>query len=133
VLLDIYGSATINLQSELTGNYYITIKHRNSISTVSSIPVSFDGNEIIYSFSNPEKVYGGNLLQAPDGEYVIFGGDIDQDGLVDTGDLTPLDNDSNIFAFGYLITDVNGDGLVDTGDMTIVDNNGTNFVSSVTP
>ncbi|PKP03250.1 MAG: hypothetical protein CVU14_02170, partial [Bacteroidetes bacterium HGW-Bacteroidetes-9] len=133
VLLDVYGSASVDLQTELTGNYYITVKHRNSIETVSASPVSFNSSSIAFSLNLPEMVYGGNLLQTPDGEYVIFGGDIDQDGLVDTGDMTPLDNDSNDFASGYLSTDVNGDGLVDTGDMTIVDNNGTNFISSVTP
>ena len=68
-----------------------------------------------------------------DGTYVIYGGDVNLDGYIDSGDMTPLDNDSNNFVSGYANTDVNGDGFVDSGDMTIVDNNGNAFISAVTP
>ena len=133
VQLDIYGNTSVTVPAELTGDYYITIKHRNSIETVSALPVSFAGNAITYAFDAPEKAYGGNLLQMIDGTYVIYGGDVTQDGTVDSGDMTPLDNDATNFMVGYLATDVNGDGSVDSGDMTIVDNNATGFISAVTP
>ncbi|MBK6346543.1 MAG: hypothetical protein IPF68_11510 [Bacteroidales bacterium] len=58
---------------------------------------------------------------------------MNQDGSVDTGDATPVDNDSAAFVMGYVATDVNGDASVDTGDVTIIDNNGAAFVTSVTP
>ncbi|MFH1119333.1 MAG: hypothetical protein V1775_05880, partial [Bacteroidota bacterium] len=121
VPLDIYGNTTITVPAELTGDYYISINHRNSIETVSAAPVSFAGSTIIYTFDAPEKAYGGNLLQMTDGTYVIYGGDVTQDGSVDTGDLTPVDNDQFNFVSGYFPTDVNGDGTVDTGDLTIID------------
>ncbi|MFH1121850.1 MAG: hypothetical protein V1775_18675, partial [Bacteroidota bacterium] len=121
VQLDIYGNATITLPAELTGDYYISINHRNSIETVSALPVSFAGSTITYAFDAPEKAYGSNLLQMIDGTYVIYGGDVTQDGSVDTGDLTPVDNDQFNFVSGYFPTDVNGDGTVDTGDLTIID------------
>jgi len=133
VQLDIYGNTSITVPTNLTGEYYITIKHRNSIETVSNIPVSFAGSTITYAFDAPGKAYGGNLLQMTDGTYVIYGGDVTQDGTVDSGDMTPLDNDAINFMVGYLATDVNGDGSVDSGDMTIVDNNATGFISAVTP
>ena len=133
VQLDIYGSATITVPTGLTGDYYLTIKHRNSIATVSSSPVSFAGSTITYAFNAPAQAYGGNLLLMIDGTYVIYGGDVNQDGTVDSGDMTPLDNDATNFMVGYLATDVNGDGSVDSGDMTIVDNNATGFISAVTP
>ena len=59
--------------------------------------------------------------------------DVDQDGSVDTADITPLDNDAANYEAGYLTTDVNGDGAIDTADMTIVDNNSSGFVSAETP
>ena len=133
VQLDIYGNTTITVPTELTGEYYITIKHRNSIVTVSALPVSFAGNTITYAFDAPGKAYGGNLLQMTDGTYVIYGGDVNQDETIDSADMTPVDNDATNFMVGYLATDVNGDGTVDSGDMTIVDNNASGFISAVTP
>ena len=45
----------------------------------------------------------------------------------------PVDNDAGNYATGYLPTDINGDGMVDTGDITIVDNNGADFTGAITP
>jgi hypothetical protein len=65
--------------------------------------------------------------------YAIFGGDVTQDGYVDTGDVTVIDNDQFNFTVGYVDSDVNGDGFTDTGDVTIVDNNQFNFVGAILP
>ncbi|MBK6347370.1 MAG: hypothetical protein IPF68_15850 [Bacteroidales bacterium] len=131
--LGVDGTAGVSVPAALSGPFYITIRHRNSIETTSSVPVSMDNTTISYSFDTPAKAFGGNLLLMITGEYVIFGGDVNQDGSVDTGDMTPVDNDAAGFMFGYISSDVNGDGTVDTGDMTIIDNNAAGFVGSVTP
>jgi len=68
-----------------------------------------------------------------DGYYAIYAGDVNQDGFVDSGDSTPIDNDQFMFVSGYMVTDVNGDGFVDTGDVTYVDNNQFIFVGAVLP
>ncbi|KAF0198331.1 MAG: Endonuclease/exonuclease/phosphatase-like protein [Bacteroidetes bacterium] len=133
VVLTISGEAIIAIPANLQGSYYLTIKHRNSIETTSATPVSFDGSTINYSFDSPMKAYGSNLLRMVDSVYAIYGGDVNQDGVVDTGDITPIDNDANNFVTGYVSTDVNGDGTVDTGDFTIVDNNSSSFISSALP
>jgi hypothetical protein len=133
VLLGTNGQASIDLPAFLSGDYYITIRHRNSIETTTPVPVSFAPGVINYNFDAPSKAFGGNLLQMITGQYVIYGGDVNQDGYVDTGDMTPVDNGSANFESGYLPTDVNGDGFVDTGDMTIIDNNSAGFVGAVTP
>jgi subtilisin family serine protease len=133
VELSTNGNATINIPPALNGNYYITIKHRNSIETTSSDPVSFAPPVINYAFSSPTNVFGGNLQMMVDGAYTIFGGDVNQDGVVDTADMTPVDNDSDAYMAGYIDTDVNGDGGVDTADMTIVDNNSADYVESAHP
>jgi hypothetical protein len=69
----------------------------------------------------------------PDGWYAFFGGDVNQDGIVDTGDMTPVDNGSAAYLSGYRNPDANGDGIIDTADMTLVDNNSSNYVSAATP
>lgn len=131
--LGIDGLASVSVPSAISGNYFITIKHRNSIETTSSSPVAFADQVITYNFDQPANVYGGNILQMFDGWYAIYGGDANQDGYVDTGDVTLLDNDQFNFLIGYYATDVNGDAFIDTGDITIVDNNQFNFIGSVHP
>ncbi|MGV1050481.1 MAG: BACON domain-containing protein, partial [Solirubrobacterales bacterium] len=123
VELSTNGLATLNIPSTYSGNYYITIKHRNSIETVSALPVSFSGSTISYAFDNSTKAYGNNMLLMIDGRWVIYCGDVNQDGLVDAGDMAPVDNLSAQAAAGYVVEDANGDGLVDAGDMAILDNN----------
>jgi len=133
VELSVSGNALAVIPSTFNGTYYITVKHRNSLETTSAIPVSFSGQAIYYSFDLPVDVYGGNLLPTSDGRFVIFSGDVNQDGLIDTADFSPIDNDASNFATGYLQTDVTCDGIIDTGDMTIVNNNAGSFISAETP
>ena len=87
-----------------------------------------------YNFTTDAlQAYGSNMKFMPDGYWVIFGGDVNQDGIVDAGDMLPLDNLSAAFATGYLPEDANGDGIIDAGDMIVVDNNSSAFIGKMTP
>lgn len=130
--LNLSGSASVSIPSGLTGSYYITVKHRNSIEITSAQPISFSPSTVNYSFNNPSKVYGAQLLYK-DGRYMLHSGDINQDGSVDTSDFTTVDNVSSNFGSGYLPEDVNGDGIIDVGDFSFVDNNAAQFISKITP
>lgn len=132
VFLSTSGFAVVSIPSGLSGSYYVTVKHRNSIETTSASPVSF-ASPVNLDFTQPFNVYSGNLQMMVDGAYVIYGGDTNQDGTIDTGDMTPVDNDSGDYLSGYLVTDINGDGQVDTADMTIVDNNSANYIGTAHP
>lgn len=68
-----------------------------------------------------------------DGIYAIYGGDVDQNGSIDGGDITPFDNDQLNYVTGYIVTDINGDGTIDSGDGTIIDNNQFNYVAAALP
>lgn len=127
------GTASIAFPAVYNESYFVTIRHRNSIETVSAEPILFNTPNTDYNFNLPVKAFGNNLKQTYDGWYVIYGGDVNQDGSVDTGDFTPVDNDQLNFATGYLLTDINGDGSVDTGDFSIIDNNQLNFVAAQLP
>jgi hypothetical protein len=126
------GVAIISIPTEFNGSYYITVKHRNSIEITSTVPVSFTAAQVSYAFDEPAKAYDSNLMLI-DGFYVIFGGDVNQDGAIDTADLTMADNDMAGFVSGYQATDVNCDGIIDTADMTIIDNSSSEFISAATP
>jgi len=115
--------AEINIPAVHSGSYYITVRHRNSIATTTALPVSFAGTSISYSYSAPLAIYGGNLKVSSDNYYMIFGGDVNQDGIVDTGDMNWVDNGSASILRGYNAADATGDGIVDTSDMNLVDNN----------
>lgn len=128
VPLSTSGTAEINIPATYSGSYYITVRHRNSIETTTSQPVSFTASNIGQSFGSPSAVYGGNLKLSRDGLYMIYGADVNQDGIVDTGDMNWVDNGSTAILRGYNAADSNGDGIVDTSDMNLVDNNSTAIV-----
>ncbi|MBK9330940.1 MAG: DNRLRE domain-containing protein [Ignavibacteria bacterium] len=132
-LSDIFGGVN-NCFSSPTGNYYITVNHRNSIETWSKFPVLLTQNYgDFYEFSDAaNKAYGDNQVFKL-GLYCIYSGDVDQDGLVDITDAGLVDNDASNFNSGYIPTDVNGDNLADLADASIVDNNSNNFVAKMTP
>jgi hypothetical protein len=133
VLLSTGGTATVTIPSAYSGSYYITIKHRNSIETTTTSAVSFAGTVISQSFGSPSNVFGGNLGISFDGRYLIYGGDVDQDGFVGASDMATVDNQSASFGMGYIVEDVDGDGFVGASDMAIIDNNSSNFIFTVTP
>ena len=127
------GSAVVTIPAEFAGSYFITVRHRNSIETTTSAPVSFAGSVINQSFSSRANVFGDNLKASGDGRFLIYGADVNQDGIVDTGDMNDVDNGSAAILFGYHANDVNGDGLVDTSDMNLVDNNSAAIVMARIP
>ena len=113
--------------------YYIVIKHRNSIETWSAAGNAFTGGLLNYDFTTAKsKAYGSNLTLSGS-KWCIYNGDVNQDGIVDSGDLGIVDNDNAIYVSGYTNTDANGDGIVDSGDLGIVDNNNANYVSKIVP
>lgn len=113
--------------------YYVAISGRNILESWSALPIAINTAGQSYDFTQAScKVYGDNQLNA-NGKYCFYAGDVNQDGVVDTDDMTLIDNDAQAFMSGYLITDVNGDGMIDTEDMTVVDNNNGRFVASLGP
>jgi hypothetical protein len=133
VPLSTTGAAEIDIPASYSGSYYITIRHRNSITTTTALPVSFAGSSMSQSFGAPATVYGGNLRASTDNYYLIYGGDATQDGSVDTGDYTPVVNDAARYIRGYIYTDIDGNGSVDTGDYSIMVNNAARYVRTMHP
>jgi hypothetical protein len=128
------GIITVNdIPASLTGSYYITIKHRNSIETTSGSPVSFAVGPVSYDFTTGSSQAFGDNMRLIGAAYAIWGGDVNQDGIVDSGDMNPVENESTAVTMGYIPEDVNGDGIVDSGDMNIVENNSTAVIMVMTP
>ncbi|MFZ4706917.1 MAG: SUMF1/EgtB/PvdO family nonheme iron enzyme [Bacteroidales bacterium] len=128
------GAASFTVPDTYNGSYYLAIRHRNSIITVTAYPVSFSTGIIDYNFTNTaSKAYGSNMTLLASGKWAIYSGDVNQDGIIDSGDMAPVDNLSTLATSGYFVEDANGDGLIDSGDMAIIDNNSTAAVSIAIP
>jgi len=127
------GTAVVTVPAVYGGSYYVTVKHRNSIETTSASPVSFAGTGINISFSSAAAVYGANLKASVDGYFLLFGGDVNQDGFVDSGDYPAVVNGNFNYLTGYLPADINGDGFIDSGDYPIMVNNNFKYVGTIHP
>lgn len=133
VALSTAGIATMEVTPNYNGNYFITVKHRNSIETTTPTALSFAGSTVTHDFtSSAAQAYGNNLKQSG-AFFLIYAGDVNQDGSIDTGDMLPVDNNSFNYLTGYLSSDVNGDGATDTGDMIFVDNNSSLYIGAMHP
>ena len=117
------------------GNYYIAVKHRNTIETWSSAPVSLTNgiSWSSYNFtSSSANSYGNNVVQKGS-VWCFYTGDVNQDGIIDATDVSEVDNDAYASLSGSINTDLNGDYFVDASDLGIVDNNAYNAVTAITP
>jgi len=133
VPLSTVGTASVNIPASYGSSYYITIRHRNHIETTTATAISFSESVINQSFGVITNIFGNNLGPSLDGIYMIYGGDANQDGSVDTGDYTPVVNDVSQYVRGYIATDINGNGSVDTGDYLILVNNTSRYIRTYHP
>ncbi|HQY19716.1 MAG TPA: hypothetical protein PK294_00370 [Ignavibacteria bacterium] len=111
------------------GTYYISVKNKNGLETWSEQSgTNFQNGTNFYDFTiSASKAYGNNLVLVGD-KYCIYSGNFNYDNIIDTDDLTMLDNDLYNYAGGNSLTNINGDDIVDIDDLAIVDKNAGNFV-----
>lgn len=116
-------------------DFFVVVKQRNHLETWSSTAIHFapDGTNT-YIFDNALSNAYGNNMAGNAAPYRIFGGDVNQNGVIDIIDLTQIENDSYNFETGCnLDTDVNNDGFTDLIDLAITDFNTLNYVSLKRP
>lgn len=105
-------------------NYYVTVKHRNHLETVSNQPVDFSKVPLTYDFTTAaNKAYGDNQKIMTDGKFAIFAGDVNQDGNITGADRSAVNTGVIEIAKGYLVIDINGDGNVTGLDRSRVNTN----------
>jgi len=126
----IHTNGTINAnmpQGSFGNTYYISVTHRNSIETWSSVPVTVQDSTVFYDFTTGLGQAYGDGINSPmkdmGGVYAMYSGNVDQDPTIDINDMSATENDAFDFAFGYNATDCNGDGASDALDMQIIENN----------
>jgi hypothetical protein len=127
------GTVQVTMPGTLSGDYYIAVLHRNSLETWSASPVSFAGSSISYDFSGAASAAFGNNLKQDGTLYLLYSGDVNQDGNIDGFDIDLIDFKTSAFGAGYLPEDINGDGITDALDLITTDNNGSLFISVIRP
>ncbi len=135
IMLHIDGTATISYPSNITGGrYYISVHHRNSLRTISQSPIIFSSALMNYDFTTSNlQVHGENEKEIESGVWAFYGGDINQDGSVDSIDGQILNNEITSGSFGYNNSDLNGDGFVDANDFLVLDPNLVMGVKTIIP
>lgn len=128
------GTGSYNFLNAVNGiNYYIVIRHRNSIETWSSVSQTFVSNNLNYDFTSSSSQAYGNNLKLKGSRWTVFSGDVNKDMIVDLNDVVLIYNDAAVFQAGYLVTDVNGDNIIDLTDLVLSYNNASKFVSVISP
>lgn len=135
VNLNTNGTTQVQFDGDVIGNYFIVIKHRNTIQTWSSGAINISPlTTAFYDFTtSTSKAFGDNQKEVAAGVYALFSGDVNQDGILDLLDYFDWENDYNNFSTGYFATDINGDGLVDLIDSISIEVNTNNFIFSQFP
>jgi photosystem II stability/assembly factor-like uncharacterized protein len=129
------GDLWVNFPNvEHSVNYYIVVKHRNSLETWSKTGgEAFVSGFLAYDFTSAQsQAYGNNLTLCGD-KYSIYTGDVNFDGFVDGSDVMLISNDAYAFLSGYVTSDLNGDSLVDATDLAYADNNTFRYVALIRP
>lgn len=100
--------------------YYLVLKHRNALETWSSAPLIFTNNQLAYDFTTSQDQAFGNNLKLVGNKWCIYSGDVNQDGMIETDDLSKIFTDNVEGVQGYTATDLNGDNFIEIEDINIV-------------
>ncbi|MBV6479664.1 MAG: hypothetical protein HGGPFJEG_02451 [Ignavibacteria bacterium] len=131
-------TGNFKFNNSYAGNYYIALKHRNSIQTWSKTGgENYNPMAIMkYDFTiAQDKAFGNNMLQVDSSplRFALYSGDANQDMTIDGSDLSLISNDAENFIIGYVSADLNGDRIVDGADILIAENNSQNFIIAILP
>jgi hypothetical protein len=134
ILLNSSGLGTGKFYNAVNGTpYYLIVKHRNAVETWSSTPQTFTTNSMSYDFTTGQNKAYGNNLKLVGTKWCINGGDVNQDGFVETADVNLVFTDNVNGSTGYISTDLNGDMLTEIEDLNIVFTNSVVGVESKAP
>jgi len=121
-VLDVQGKGLLVFPDAPTGSYYLLVRHRNHLEVWSASPQSLTkGTTALdtYDFSTGAgTAYGTDALKAAGPVFLAWGGDVNQDGVVDFLDRNLTWNNRSLT--GYLPSDCDGNNTTDAADDTIV-------------
>jgi len=121
ILLDSNGQGSGRFYNAVNGTpYYVILKHRNAVETWSATPQTFSANSMSFDFTTGQNKAYGNNLKLVGSKWCIYGGDVNQDGFVNTQDLNLVYTANVNGVTGYIATDLTGDMFIEISDLTQV-------------
>ncbi|HNF72133.1 MAG TPA: dockerin type I domain-containing protein, partial [Chitinophagaceae bacterium] len=118
----------------VSGYFYLVIRHRNALCTWSALPVLLQSGNNSYDFTTSSgNTFGDNVKMVEPGVWALFSGDLNQDENIDLLDLNELENEIATFGSGFNTSDLNGDGNVDLLDFPLPESNSISFIASLHP
>ncbi len=131
-------TGNFNFYNTYTGNYYISLKHRNALETWSKSggELLVNGTAQNYNMTDmSSKAYGNNIVQVDNSpvKFALYSGDVNYDSFIDLTDVIYIFNEANTFVTGYKISDLTGNNITDLADILVAYNNAGNFVSVMRP
>lgn len=123
-LLNTSGNATALFGDIGIKNAYIVLKHRNHLAVMSKHKQNVSSGSLFFDFSDVNNIYGGDAKNLGDGNYALYSGDANGDGIVEIG-VYPIEGadllvwrSQNGYA-GYLSADCQIDGDTDASDLNL--------------
>lgn len=112
------GNDSVSFANAPAGSYYVSIKHRNSLETWSALSQSMTigSYSVIDLTSGQNAAYGNNLIFS-NGQWCMYSGDINGDGIINGNDFTTFS--AEFSRTGYVNSDLNNDGVVNGNDFTV--------------
>ena len=99
-------------------DYYIVVNHRNHLSIMSKTAETMsDNSSDVYDFTVAGQSYGnGGMKEIETGVWGMWGGDINQDKVINTTDYIQWYNSAILSEIGYKYTDTDLNAIVNTTD-----------------
>jgi hypothetical protein len=124
-IVDIDGVSPVLFGSAPAGNYIVTIKHRSHLRVKTNASINLTNGINVLNFTNNSIVGGTSPIKSVtvggNTVYMMYAGDLNQDGTINTADRTTAWTARNIK--GYNQNDCSMNGMVDATDRSQVWNN----------
>jgi hypothetical protein len=120
------GVSPVKFVGATPGNYYVTIRHRNSLGFRTNSTIALSGTATNLDFTSSSALYGATpLYQVSSNLFVMNAGDSNADGSIDAFDTILWEQQNGLFDDYSKNADYNLDGSVDAFDTIIWElNNG---------
>jgi len=118
------GWATVDVSKIPPGNYYIVVRHINHLAAMTAKAIPLSSSSISVDFTQAGAVwkcsaYSSNPMEKWNGEYQLWPGDLNTDGIIDLHDYSVWLKDNGKKNSCALSTDLNGDNHIDGSDYTV--------------
>lgn len=118
-IVNLDGTPDIALDGVQSGNYYISIGHSNHLSVISNTPHTIGATASLYDFSSAaSSAMGIEQLKEINGQYFLYSGDFDGNGLINNQDYNLWKINSSSLNV-YTPADADGNGLINNRDYNL--------------